>query len=55
MKELDILTCGDVADRVGIFFGKVGQDLELRSRQAAERDLDSLHAGGMPQRFGALG
>ena len=53
--KLDVLPGGDVADAVGIFLGQVGQHAHLLGIERAERDLDPLHAGGVPERLGALG
>src|ERR1017187_4172286 len=53
--KLDILASSDVGDVVRIFFAKVGQHLELWSVEAAEWNLDALHAGGVPKRAGTFG
>ena len=53
--ELEVLARGDVDDAVGVLLGEVGQDLELPGVDAAERDLDPLHAGRVPQRGRPLG
>ena len=53
--ELDVLARGDVADAVGVFFSKIGQDLDLFRVQPAPGDLDALHAGGVPGRVRPLG
>jgi hypothetical protein len=47
--ELEVLARRDVRDRVGVFFRKLGQNLKLFRVQSAERDLDALHAGRIPQ------
>ena len=52
--ELEVLARGDVADAVGVLLGEVGEDVDLLRRQAAEGDLDALHAGRVPERLGAL-
>src|SRR5207253_2722794 len=49
------LTGGDVADAVGVFLGQLRQGDHLLRVDAAEGDLDPLHAGGVPHRVGALG
>ena len=53
--QLEILAGRDVRDAIRIFLRDVGQRLELLRIQAAERDLDALHAGRVPYRIGALG
>ena len=53
--ELDVLARGDVQDAVGVFLGQLGQHVELLGRDAAEGDLDALHARRVPERLGALG
>ena len=46
--ELEVLARGDVRDAVGVLLGELGHDLELLGREPAERDLDPLHAGRVP-------
>ena len=46
--ELNILTRCDMQDVLGVFFGQLGEDVALVGRDAAERDLDPLHAGCVP-------
>jgi len=53
--QLEILAGRDVRDAIRIFLRDVGQRLELLRIQAAERDLDALHAGRVPHGIGALG
>src|SRR5208282_2214114 len=53
--KLEILACGDVRNAVRIFFSQLGERLQLRGVQSAERDLDTLHPGRVPQSVGTLG
>ncbi len=53
--ELEVLPGGDVADAVGVLLGEVGEDLHLLGVQAAEGNLDALHAGRVPERLRAFG
>ncbi len=56
--ELEILTCGDVRNAVGVLFRQLGKCLQLSGVQSAERNLDALHAGRVPKRarpFGSVG
>ena len=53
--ELKVLPRGDVGDAVGVLFRQLRQHLELRRVQAAERDLDALHARGVPEGVGTFG
>ena len=53
--KLHVLAGGDVRDAVRVFLAKIGQHLQLRGVQAAERNLDALHAGRVPQGVGSLG
>ena len=53
--ELEILPRRDVRDAVRILLGQLGHDFELCGIEAAERDLDALHAGRIPHRRDALG
>ena len=53
--ELHVLPGGDVADAVAVLLGEVGEGFHLLGGQPPERDLDALHAGGVPHRVGALG
>ena len=48
--KLNVLPRRDVADAVGIFFGQLGQHDHLLGVQAAERNLDALHARRIPVR-----
>jgi hypothetical protein len=53
--ELNILAGGDMGDIVGVLFGEVGESFELSGVEAAEGDLDALHAGRIPHGVGAFG
>jgi hypothetical protein len=44
-----------VEDSVRVFLGHLGEGLELFGADVPERDLDALHAGGIPDRLGAFG
>ena len=52
--KLNVLARGDVRDAVRVFLAKVGQHLQLGRVQAAERNLDALHARRVPQGIGPL-
>ena len=53
--ELEVLAGGDVGDAVRVFLGQLGQHFELARVDPAKRDLDALHAGGIPEGHGAFG
>jgi hypothetical protein len=48
---LEVLTRRDVQYAIGILLGEVGQHIHLVGIHAAERDLDALHPGSIPQRL----
>ena len=53
--ELEILAGGDVGDAVRVFFGEFGHDFQLGGVHGPKRNLDALHAGGVPQGRRAFG
>ena len=53
--ELDVLTGGDVAHAVAVFLGQIREGVHLGGREPAERDLDPLHPGRVPDGVGPLG
>ena len=53
--KLEVLPRGDVGDAVGVFLGQFGQRFELRGVQAADGNLDALHARRVPHGHGPLG
>ncbi len=53
--ELDVLPRCDVADRVGVFFRQLGQHHHLLGVHPAKRNLDALHARGVPVRLRSFG
>ena len=53
--ELHVLPGRDVADSVAVFLGEVGEGVHLLGGHPAERDLDPVHAGSVPDRVGTLG
>jgi hypothetical protein len=56
--ELNILARRDVEDRIRILFSELRHHFQLLGAELAERDLDPLHAGRVPQGarpFGELG
>src|SRR5262249_35603536 len=52
--QLHVLARGDVANSVGVFLSHVGEGVHLIRVQAAEGDLDALHARRIPDSFNAL-
>ena len=53
--ELDVLAGGDVAHAVTVFLGQVRECVHLVCCEPAERDLDPLHPGCVPDSVGSLG
>jgi hypothetical protein len=53
--KLKVLTRGDMQHAVGVFLGEIGQRVHLSGIQAAERDLDALHPGRVPECIRAFG
>ena len=51
---LEILPRRDVKHAVRILLGEIGQHIHLIRIQAAERNLDALHARGVPEGFRSL-
>src|SRR5262245_44058372 len=53
--QLEILTCGDVKNTVGVFFGEIRQSVQLDWGDAAEGDFDPLHSRRIPKRIRTFG
>src|SRR5689334_13307836 len=53
--ELKILPRRDVQHGVCILFREIGQRIHLLGSETAKRDLDALHARGVPKRLRTFG